>query len=163
MPQRIIKVTEKYESMIVVVLLVMLMVVIVLGTLGLLTLIVLTLEEKLRTTDLSDMKFTMPLLHEVFSGFLMILIGLELMKTIVMYLEKHVVHVEVVLSVALIAIARHIIELDLKTVPPLSLIGAGVIVTALAVGYYYFKKAGSGFESSPPLKSGDLDQITGRS
>ncbi len=41
----------------------------------------------------------MPLLREVFTGFLMILIGLELMKTIVMYLDKHVVHVEVVLSV----------------------------------------------------------------
>jgi uncharacterized membrane protein (DUF373 family) len=159
MPQRILKVTEKYESIIVVVLLVMLMVVIVLGTLGLLTLIVLTLEEKLRTTDLSDMKFTMPLLHEVFSGFLMILIGLELMKTIVMYLEEHVVHVEVVLSVALIAIARHIIELDLRTIPSLSLIGTGVVVIALAVGYYYFRKAGA---SDLPLTGArkDKDQVT---
>jgi uncharacterized membrane protein (DUF373 family) len=99
--------------------------------------------ERLRSPDVSEMKFTMPLLHEVFSGFLMILIGLELMKTIVMYFDKHLVHVEVVLSVAMIAIARHVIDMDLDTAPSLSLIGTGVIVLALAVGYYYFKKAGA--------------------
>jgi uncharacterized membrane protein (DUF373 family) len=90
----------------------------------------------------------MPLLHDVFTGFLMILIGLELIKTIVMYLDDHVVHVEVVLSVAMIAIARHVIEIDLAHAPPMSLIGTGCVILALAVGYYYFKKAGpTEFES----------------
>jgi uncharacterized membrane protein (DUF373 family) len=92
--------------------------------------------------NLDDAKFTMPLLHDVFTGFLMILIGLELIKTIVMYLDDHLVHVEVVLSVAIIAIARHVIEMDLNTASPLSLVGTGVVIFALAAGYYYFKKAG---------------------
>jgi uncharacterized membrane protein (DUF373 family) len=83
----------------------------------------------------------MPILHEVFAGFLMILIGLELMKTIVMYLDEHVIHVEVVMSVAMIAIARHAIDVDYKTAPPLAMVGIGIIIISLSVGYYCFKKA----------------------
>ena len=141
MRNRVLTFTAKFESVIVKMLLLMLMVVILLGALGLLALIVRTLIGRSQSSDGFEMKFTLPLLHEMFSGFLMILIGLELMKTIVMYFDKHVVHVEVVLSVALIAIARHVIDMDLLHSPPLSLIGTGVIVIALAIGYYYFKKA----------------------
>lgn len=136
----ILRFSERFENFIVLVLLVALMVVVLLGTIGLLWMIAATLYEKIVIVGFTDANFTMPLLHEVFTGFLMILIGLELMKTIVMYLDKHVVHVEVVLSVALIAIARHVIELDLKSAPPLSLIGTGVIIFALAMGYFYFKR-----------------------
>ena len=140
-PSRILAFAERFEHFIVFVLLAALMIVIFLGTGGLIWLIVSNLFEKVTVTGFTDAKFTMPLLHEVFTGFLMILIGLELMKTIMMYLDKHIIHVEVVLSVALIAIARHVIDLDLKETPPLSLIGTGAIIFALAVGYFYFKKA----------------------
>ena len=119
----------------------MLMVVIVLGPLGLMSVIVRTFIGRSQSPEVSEMNFTLPLLHEVFSGFLMILIGLELMKTVVMYFDKRLVQVEVVLSVAMIAIARHVIDADLMHSPPLSLIGTGIIVMALALGYYYFKKA----------------------
>ena len=96
------------------------------------------MAEKLHTREVT---ITLPLLHDVFAGFLMLLIGLELMKTIVMYLEEHIIHVEVVLSVAMIAIARHAIDVDYKVVPPLAMIGMGSIIIALAVGYFFFKKA----------------------
>jgi len=144
MKEKILRANEHFEYVIVVVLLMTLTVVVSLGTLGLLALIVTTLVERAQSLELADAKFTMPLLHEVFTGFLMILIGLELIKTIVMYLDDHVVHVEVVLSVAMIAIARHVIEMDLAHAPPLSLIGIGSVIFALAVGYYYFKKAAAG-------------------
>ncbi|MFL6468910.1 MAG: phosphate-starvation-inducible PsiE family protein [Pyrinomonadaceae bacterium] len=137
---RILQFSERFEHFIVLVLLITLMFVILIATGGLIWMIGLTLTEKLQA-GLSDHQFAMPLLHEVFTGFLMILIGLELMKTIVMYLDKHIVHVEVVLSVALIAIARHVIDMDLKASPPLNLIGTGVIIFALAVGYFYFKRS----------------------
>jgi uncharacterized membrane protein (DUF373 family) len=58
-----------------------------------------------------------------------------------MYLDDQVMHVEVVMSVAMIAIARHVIDMDLKSVEPLSLVGTASVIIALAVGYYYFKKA----------------------
>jgi uncharacterized membrane protein (DUF373 family) len=143
MKEKILKFTDRFELVIVMLLLVLLMIVVLLGSIGLGAMIVMTAVEKVGSTAFSDMKFTMPLLREVFTGFLMILIGLELMKTIVMYLDKHVVHVEVVLSVAIIAIARHVIDTDLHAIEPLSLIGIGTIIIALAVGYFYFRRGGT--------------------
>ena len=137
---RILRFSERFENFIVLVLLITLMVVVLIATGGLIWMILLTFSERIQMGS-GDYHFTMPLLHEVFTGFLMILIGLELMKTIVMYLDKHIVHVEVVLSVALIAIARHVIDMDLKTSPPLNLIGTGVIIFVLAIGYFYFKRS----------------------
>jgi uncharacterized membrane protein (DUF373 family) len=83
------------------------------------------------------------LLHEVFGSFLLILIGLELMKTVVMYLESHELHVEVVFTVAMIAIARHAISLNLETTPPLVLVGMAALIVGLSIGYYYFRKTSS--------------------
>ena len=127
-----------FEQFIVLILLGLMMLVVLYATVGFLILVGKLMFERLNT---SEAHVTMPLLHEVFAGFLLLLIGLELMKTIAMYLDEHVIHVEVVLSVALIAIARHAIDVDYKTMPPLSMIGTGVIIIALALGYYYFKKA----------------------
>ena len=127
-----------FEHFIVLILLGLLMAVVLYATIGLVVFIALTMAEKLHTREVT---ITLPLLHDVFAGFLMLLIGLELMKTIVMYLEEHVIHVEVVLSVAMIAIARHAIDVDYKLVPPLTMIGMGSIIIALAVGYFFFKKA----------------------
>ena len=127
-----------FEQFIVLILLGVMMLVVLYATVGFLILIGKLMIERLNT---SEGHVTLPLLHEVFAGFLLLLIGLELMKTIATYLDEHVIHVEVVLSVALIAIARHAIDVDYKTIPPLSMIGTGVIIIALALGYYYFKKA----------------------
>lgn len=94
------------------------------------------------------------LLHEVFGSFLLILIGLELMKTVVMYLDKHELHVEVVFTVAMIAIARHAISLDLATTPPLTLVGMAALIVGLSLGYYYFRRTwdhsgGQAVETAP--------------
>ncbi len=127
-----------FEQIIVLTLLALLMIVVVYATVGLFFAIAAAMIERYHSRELH---LALPLLHEVFAGFLMLLIGLELMKTIVMYLDEHIIHVEVVLSVALIAIARHAIDVDYKTIPPLSMVGMGAIIFALAIGYYYFKKA----------------------
>jgi uncharacterized membrane protein (DUF373 family) len=91
------------------------------------------------------------LLHEVFGSFLLILIGLELMKTVVMYLDRHELHVEVVFTVAMIAIARHAIDLNLATTQPMTLIGMAALIVGLSVGYYFFRKSSgmSGRKSGP--------------
>lgn len=71
----------------------------------------------------------------VFGFFMMVLIGLELLETIKTYLEDRVLHVEVVLLVAVIAMARKVIILDLKDYPPLMLVGIGITMLALAGAY----------------------------
>ena len=78
-------------------------------------------------------------LLEIFGLFLLVLIGIELLDTIKTYLEKRILHVEVVLIVAIIAIARKVIILDEKEFSALALFGIGAIILALTVGYYLIK------------------------
>ncbi len=73
-------------------------------------------------------------LHGVFGGFLSVLIGIELLHTIKMYLKEDVVHVEIVLLVALIGISRHVIDLDITHLEPLTLFGISSLILVLAGG-----------------------------
>ena len=81
---------------------------------------------------------------EVFGFFFMILIGLELIDTIKSYLTEERMHVEIVFLVAMIAIARKVIILDLKTLSALTLLGMAAIILALAAGYFFVKLAHRG-------------------
>lgn len=76
-------------------------------------------------------------LLEIFGLFMLVLIGVELLETIMKtYLKEGVNHAEVVISVAIIAIARKVIILDVKEVSSITLIGIGVIILALSIGYF---------------------------
>jgi uncharacterized membrane protein (DUF373 family) len=81
-------------------------------------------------------------LHEVFNDFLLILIGIELMETIRMYLDDHLIHVEVVLTVAIIAVAREAIDINFQNATPVEIVGTALLLLALTLGYYLFKRAG---------------------
>ena len=84
-------------------------------------------------------------LLELFGLFMLVIIGIELLETIMKtYLTQGVPHYEVVLSVAIIAIARKVIILDIKEISSLSLVGIASIILALTVGYFFMKKAGDG-------------------
>jgi uncharacterized membrane protein (DUF373 family) len=73
---------------------------------------------------------------EIFGLFLLVLIGIELLETMKIYLVQHVIRVRVVFMVALIAIARKVIILDLSKLETLTLVGLGVVIVALSIGYY---------------------------
>ena len=75
-------------------------------------------------------------LLEIFGFFLLIVIGIELLETIRSYLDDHVVHVEIVLEVALIAIARKVIVLDLKDYSSVTILGIAALILALGVAYF---------------------------
>jgi uncharacterized membrane protein (DUF373 family) len=78
---------------------------------------------------------------EVFGWFLMVLLGLELLETIVAYIREHVIHIEVVLVVAIIAVSRKVVILDITKLPPLTLVGIAAIVIALSAGYFLVKRS----------------------
>jgi uncharacterized membrane protein (DUF373 family) len=81
-------------------------------------------------------------LLDIFGLFMLVLIGIELLETIMKtYLMDGTPHFEVVLSVAIIAIARKVIILDVKEVESLSLFGIAAIVIALTAGYYLMKRS----------------------
>jgi len=79
-------------------------------------------------------------LLELFGFFLLILIGIELLETIKAYLKDKVVHSEVVLEVALIAIARKVIILDLKAYDSTVLIGIAAMIIAIAGAYFILRR-----------------------
>ena len=79
---------------------------------------------------------------DLFGIFLLVLIGIELLDTIKVYFKRNVVHVEVVVLVAIIAIARKVIVLEPKDYEPGTLIGIGLIILALAISYFLIKRLG---------------------
>ncbi len=88
-------------------------------------------------------------LFELFGFFLMVLIGIELLQSVKTYLRSSQIHVEVVFMVAMIAIARKVIILNLHEVSGVSLIGLAATIFALAAGYYVVKKADKPDDSHP--------------
>jgi uncharacterized membrane protein (DUF373 family) len=82
----------------------------------------------------------------VLGAFLLVLIGVELLDTIKAYFSENTIHVEIVVLLAIIAIARKVILLDPTSVSGIDfgfeLIGTGIVVLGLAGGYYLIKKAG---------------------
>ncbi len=81
-------------------------------------------------------------LMNVFGVFLLVVIGIELLDTIKVYFRKHVIHVEVVMLVAIIAIARKIIVMDFDEYSGLESLGIAAIMLALAGGYFLIKRTG---------------------
>jgi uncharacterized membrane protein (DUF373 family) len=81
-------------------------------------------------------------LMDVFGVFLLVLIGIELLDTIKVYLKSNVVHVEVVVLVAIIALARKVVVLKVEQMSGDKLLGISAMILVLAIAYYLIKKAG---------------------
>lgn len=119
-----------FERVIVVVLIATMALVVALATLDLVWLVAKdVMTPPILLLDVSE-------LINIFGFVLLILIGIELLETIKAYLIEHVVHVEIVLEVALIAIARKVIVLDTEKYPPMMLIGFSALILTLALGFY---------------------------
>ncbi|MFZ5766412.1 MAG: phosphate-starvation-inducible PsiE family protein [Thermodesulfobacteriota bacterium] len=81
-------------------------------------------------------------LLDIFGLFMLVLIGIELLETIMKtYTSPGQAHYEVVLSVAIIAISRKVIILDVKEIGGQGLIGIAAIVLALTGGYFLMKRS----------------------
>ncbi|NIO04185.1 MAG: phosphate-starvation-inducible E-like protein [Proteobacteria bacterium] len=120
---------------------------VVIGLLGMMVIVVLLGTVELGVILVEEMlnppRFILLNVNEmlkVFGFFWMILIGLELIEVIKVYLVEESIHVEVVFLVAIIAMTRKIIILDVKSTAPLNLIGVAALIMALSVGYYTPKK-----------------------
>ena len=80
-------------------------------------------------------------LFRIFGFVFMILIGFELMEAIEMYFKKNVIHAEVVILIAVIAVSRKVILLDLEKYNPIAIIGLSLIIFALGASYYLMKRS----------------------
>ncbi|NLP04996.1 phosphate-starvation-inducible PsiE family protein [Candidatus Fermentibacteria bacterium] len=127
---------KAYEKLMIRVLMVMMAVVLALSTID--------LGWRIISNIIRPPFFFMDIDHllELFGLFMLVIIGLELLETIMKsYLSQSDQHYEVVLSVAIIAIARKVIILDLGRVDGPMLVGIAAIVIALTAGYFLMKKS----------------------
>lgn len=126
---------KKYEKLMIQALMVMMAVVLGLATLDLAYFII---KDCIQPPYLL---LSVEQLLDLFGLFMLVLIGIELLETIMKtYITQDQPHYEVVLSVAIIAIARKVIILDLKEVDNMTLIGIASIIIALTAGYFLMKK-----------------------
>jgi len=123
-----------FERIIVVALLIMMMIAVLFSALELAFMLIKQLMEP------PFLLLNITKMLEIFGFFLMVLIGLELLDTISSYLQHNKLHVEVVILVAMIAISRKVIILDLKYISPGILYGIAAIILALSAGYFFIKR-----------------------
>lgn len=131
----LMRILKKFEKLMIQLLMVMMSVVLALTTLDLGWVIVKDLIEH-------GLLLSVDQLLEIFGMFMLVLIGIELLETIMKtYLTEDVPHYEVVLSVAIIAIARKVIILDTKETDGFALLGIAGIIIALTLGYWLMKRS----------------------
>lgn len=72
-----------------------------------------------------------------FGAFMVVLIAIEIFQNIILYLRDDVIHVKIVLSTALMAIARKVIILDYDELAPMYIFATGVVLVATGITYYF--------------------------
>jgi uncharacterized membrane protein (DUF373 family) len=79
-----------------------------------------------------------------FGSILLVLIGVELLETFKNYKQDKTFNVLIALLVALIAISRKVIIMEIEGDPSeMELIGLSSLIVALSLGYYLVNKSGS--------------------
>jgi uncharacterized membrane protein (DUF373 family) len=79
-------------------------------------------------------------IQRVFAGVLLLLLGLELLETLKTYFSDYHVRTEVILIVAMIAVGRHIVQIDFEHMAPGALAGVAVLILALSISYFLVRK-----------------------
>ena len=133
-----IRIVERIEKAVVIGLLVLMLLVVIAGSIELVFVIIQAMAEPPRfmLLDINELLL-------IFGFFLLVLIGLELLATIRMYILDDMIHVELVMVVALIAVSRKIIVLDYSKTDAITVLGIAALIIALSAGYYLMKRSHS--------------------
>ena len=70
-----------------------------------------------------------------------VIITFELIESISVYLEGHAIPLEKVVAIAIIAMARKVIAVYMRSYDPVTVIGMAAIIMALGATYYLIRKA----------------------
>ncbi|BDI30751.1 hypothetical protein CCAX7_28020 [Capsulimonas corticalis] len=127
---------EKTESILLWVLAFLLLAAVVLGTVDLIFIFV----EILRLPPVMVVK--PETLFHMFGEFLIILMGLKLIKLVLLNMPGHSSPMTAVVEVALIGVGQKVVTMDLKAQSPATLVGVAALILALSVSYgvcYYIQ------------------------
>ena len=87
-------------------------------------------------------------LFRFFGLFLIILVGLELLKLLKLRFEYKEIRPELVFEIALIAICNEIVTYNQDSTNGMIMVGTAALVTALSISYYVFFRARRESEAS---------------
>ena len=90
-------------------------------------------------TDNSLTEFIKTQFTQLIGLFLTILIGVELLEAVKAFLKEEIVHVEIVVLVAIIAISRKVIVWEISSIGYMELIALALMLLALAATYWVIK------------------------
>ena len=136
---KINKLLEYFEKIIILILLFFTGVIILLSTYELVVILIKDILYSVQQGEIFILLNSNDLL-DVFSFVLLIIIGLELFETIKQYLKSHYLQAEIILIVALTAIARKVIVLKYDNTEPLTIVGIALLVISLATSYFLIKR-----------------------
>lgn len=135
---KVVQVIRTFEHGIVLALMGLLMVIVTLTTIDLAWLLVRDLR------SIREMLLDVEEMLELFGFFLLVLVGMELLSTLKSYMYERVIHVEVVLEVALIALAQKVIILDTSRASGATMLGLSGLILALAAAFWGVRTARRG-------------------
>lgn len=75
-----------------------------------------------------------------FGAFLAVLIAIEIFENIILYLKHDVIHVQLVVATALMAISRKVIVFDFKELKPEYIWASATVILSLGVTYWLISK-----------------------
>jgi len=134
------KLMKYFELTIIVALMVLISGMVVMGTIALAVLMV--KNSATRMGEVADAGTLQEVMQRGFGGVLVVLLGLELIETLKQYTAEHHVRVEVVFLVGLIAVGRHVIQVDYARAGAGELFGMAAVILALATGYFLVRRGG---------------------
>jgi len=133
------RVIGKFEALIIATLQLLLVVAVTMGTVQLFILFISRLPAA--WADINNADDLHSVMQRAFGGVLVVVLGLELIETLKVYFHDHQVRVEVIMIVGLIAVGRHVIQVDYEHVEASKLIGLGALIVSLALGYFLVGKS----------------------
>jgi uncharacterized membrane protein (DUF373 family) len=95
--------------------------------------------------QISSADHLLEIMQTAFGGVLGVVLGLELSETLKSYFAHHQVRLEVILVIAIIAVSRHLIQMDFEHTSASMLLGLGVLILCLTLGYVLVKRANLSF------------------
>jgi len=94
-----------------------------------------------QATRIESVAGLIPAMQQSFAGVLTVVLGLELLETLKTYFTEHQVRLEVILVIAIIAVGRHVIQVDFEHTSGTVLLGLSAVILALTSGYFLIKRA----------------------
>jgi uncharacterized membrane protein (DUF373 family) len=138
-PARIQGIMSKFEVAVVTTLELLVVLTVAVGTIKLFIIFFDAMPTQIHETESADA--LQPVLQNAYGGVLMVLLGLELLQTLKAYFRDHHLQIEVILVVAMVAVGRHIIQIDVGHTPGTELAGLAILIASLAASYFLVKKA----------------------